>query len=286
MKAVHPRYLVNLILSGLATFAGLYVLIVALVYLNQAALLYFPPRTLPAITPADRGMPYEDVWLTTADGVHIHSWYIPHEEARGTVIYFHGNGGVIHMMMEEATVLRDLGLNVLLVEYRGYGLSEGTPTEAGLYADARAAYAYLVDERGIAPNEIIVAGHSLGGGVATALASEQPVAALIVMSSFTSTVAVAQERYPWLPVQWLSRHRYPSDARMPAITAPVFISHGTADHTIGFHHGQTLYALANEPKTFVPLDGGHVPALEVIAEQQPEALPTFIDSVLGTSPTP
>ncbi len=279
------RRLMKLILLPLAIVMGLYLLVVALVYFNQASLLYFPPQTLPALTPADRGMPYEDVWLTTEDGVRIHSWYIPLEGARGTVIYFHGNGGAVNMVIEEATPLHGMGLNVLLVEYRGYGLSEGTPTEAGLYADARAAYAYLVDERGIPPTTIIVAGHSLGGGVAVALASERPVAGLLIISSFTSTVAVAQERYPWLPVQRLSRHRYPSAARLPSIRVPVFISHGTADRTIGFHHGQTLYALANEPKTFMALDSGHVPGLEALAEQQPDALHTFIDSVLAPQPT-
>ncbi|NJO83436.1 MAG: alpha/beta hydrolase [Blastochloris sp.] len=198
---------------------------------HQERLAYFPQPGL-FESPENWGYTYEDVWLDTADGVRIHGWYVPAAEPRGAAIFFHGNGNNIDSNAHELRALQLFGFNTLMLDYRGYGLSEGSPIEAGLYHDADAAWRYMTETRGIAPKSIVLVGQSLGGGVATYLAQQHDVAGVVLMATFTSMADVGAEHYSFLPVHLLSRNRYPSLARLPDIQAPLLIIHSRDDRTM------------------------------------------------------
>lgn len=276
------KRMLNVTVLTLVTLLVLYLLLVAIVYFNQDRLMYFPSQELD-YSPDDEELAYEDVWLTTADGVQIHGWFIPAPNERGTVLYFHGNGDNISGTFWEVGALHRIGLSAFFVDYRGYGQSGGTPSEAGLYEDAAAAWRYLTETRGIPANQIILMGHSLGGGVAAALAAdvEQPPAGLVLMSTFTAAVDVGAEHYPFLPVYWLAHNRYPTRDRLPSITVPILITHGTTDRVIPFHHGRRLYDLASEPKQFIEIPNeGHYAGFSLILERYGPEVEAFLDSVL------
>jgi fermentation-respiration switch protein FrsA (DUF1100 family) len=243
-------------LSAFLTLAIGYGLILLLVFVLQDRLIYFPIRNLDA-TPHALGLDYEDVRIATEDGVRLHGWYVPAPSARGTVVHFHGNAGNISHRLEHIALFRRLGLNALLIDYRGYGLSEGRPSEEGTYRDAMAAWRYLTETRGLAPSAIVVHGESLGGAVATWLAAHVEPAALIVESSFTSAADLGAEVYWWLPVRWLARHSYRSLEQLAKVQAPVLIVHSRDDEIVPFHHGQRLYAAAVGAKQFIETRAGH-----------------------------
>lgn len=184
----------------LLTIAIAYALIVVVVYAFQNRLVYFPVRNLDA-TPRALGFDYEDVWVTTEDGLRLHGWFVPAPSARATILHFHGNGGNISHRLEYIALFRKLALNAFLIDYRGYGQSEGRPNELGTYRDARAAWRYLTDRRGLAPATVILHGESLGGAVATWLAAQTKPGALILESSFTSALDLGAAAYPWLPIR-------------------------------------------------------------------------------------
>ena len=221
----------------------------------QDRLVYVPPRPGPR-TPTDAGLPYEDVWLDTRDGVRIHGWFVPGAEVADepeadAILFFHGAGTPLVRTLGRCAEWRARGLDSLLVDYRGYGRSEGTPTEEGLYLDADAAWAHLTAERGLEPRRIVVWGHSLGGGVASWLAERETPAALVLGASFTSLVDAGLERYPWAPVRLLARNRYPTIDRMAGLRCPVVVAHDRGDPWHPFHHGERLFEAAREPKVFV-----------------------------------
>lgn len=246
----------RMMLSILATLVALYVVIVALAYFFQERLLYFPLRTLTS-TPASRGLAYEDVWLETRDGVRISGWFIPAAQPRATLLFFHGNAGNISHRLDSIETFHRLGLNTFIIDYRGYGQSEGKPTETGTYLDAAAAWRYLVEDRQIPAEEIIIFGRSLGGAVAAWLAQQQSPAALILESTFTSAPDVAASAYPFLPVRQLTRIDYNTLQRVAEIKAPILIVHSPDDNVIPYDHSQRLFAAANEPKEFLSIRGGH-----------------------------
>lgn len=238
--------------------AGCWVLLVAYVYSTQASMLYLPDlpgRQLDA-SPDDIGLEFEDVWLEASDGVKTHGWFVPGASAR-TVLYFHGNAGNISHRLHTIRQFRDLGWSVLIVDYRGYGKSEGRPREKGMYKDAQAAWAYLTDVRGINDADIVIFGRSLGGSVAAWLAGKNAPGALIVDSAFTSVPDVAADVYPWLPVRLLSRFQHATGSYVAAVVAPILVVHSRDDEIIPFHHGESIFAAANEPKSFLELRGGH-----------------------------
>jgi hypothetical protein len=276
-------------LSSAALLVGvlllLYIALVAFVYIYQDSLVYFPSRDLEQ-TPADLGISYEDVWLEAEDGVRLHGWYLPAPVPRATALYLHGNGDNIAANLDDAATLHDLGLNVLLIDYRGYGLSAGEPSEPGLYRDAVAAWRYLTDTRQQPPESIVLVGHSLGGAVATWLATQHNPAALVLMSTFTALPDVGAEQYPLLPVRMLSRNHYPTLTRLRAINAPVLITHGRDDPVIPLEHSQQLYAALDDqhPRLFLSLSGEHDSTLAEAAEQHPAAVADFFNSVLRTTP--
>ena len=235
-----------------------YVLLVVIVYFMQGRLLYLPnmPGRALDMTPIDVGMDYQGVSIETADGVTLHGWFVVGQSAR-VLLFFHGNAGNISHRLESIRQFRDLGLSVLIIDYRGYGQSGGRTTEKGIYRDADAAWRYLTEDRGIAASNILVFGRSLGASVASRLASQQQASALIVESSFTSVPDVAQELYPWLPARWMSRFSHATRDYIRDVRCPVLVIHSRDDEIIPFHHGEAIFAAANEPRTLLTLRGTH-----------------------------
>jgi len=242
--------------KSLATFlvsvGFVYAALLVLLYWYQPRLVFLPDvagRDLVA-TPHALGLEYEDVWLETSDGVRIHAWYVPANGAGRALMFFHGNAGNISHRLDTLRILNELGLNVLMVEYRGYGRSEGRPSEAGTLLDALAAWDHL-QGRGFAPQDIILFGRSLGGAVAAQLARERPPAGLVLESTFTSVPDIGAEVYPWLPVRLLSHIRYDSLSAIRSFHFPVLVVHSPGDGIIPYHHGRRLFEAANPPKQFL-----------------------------------
>lgn len=227
-----------------------------MMFLQQPAMVFYPLDTLDQ-TPEDWGLEYQDVWLETEDGVRLHGWYLPHPEARQVLLFFHGNAGNISHRRESLEIFHRLGLGTLIIDYRGYGRSEGRPTEQGLYADARAAWQWLTVQRGFDPGQILLFGRSLGGVVATRLASEVQPRGLIVESAFTSARDVGRKFFPLL--SWLVVLRYDFDAEewIRKVRCPVLVLHSPQDEIIPYELGEKLFQAANEPKRFFRLRGGH-----------------------------
>jgi fermentation-respiration switch protein FrsA (DUF1100 family) len=238
-------------------------------------LIYFPSAVHDGGTPAALGLHHEEVAITAADGVRLHAWWVPAPAPRRTVLFLHGNAGNISHRLDKLAVLAGLDASVLLLDYRGYGHSEGAPDEAGLYRDAAAAYAWLRG-RGLAAETIVAYGESLGGPVAADLASHQRLGGLVLESAPTSILGVAQYHYPLLPVAWFLAARYDALARLPAVTAPVLVLHSPRDEIVPFAMGEALYAAAPGRKRLVRLDGGHNDGFIVAAEVYQAALREFL----------
>ena len=179
-----------------------YIGAILLLYFLQDRMLYFPSRDIFA-TPMQRGLRFEDVSLVTTDNVRLHGWYVPAPSARGHVLFLHGNGGNIAHTLEAVETFARLGMNVLSFDYRGYGKSEGSPSQKGIIEDAETAWRYLTETRGASPESIVIVGRSLGGGPAALLASKYSPASLILESTYTSIPDRAAEIFPWLPARLL-----------------------------------------------------------------------------------
>jgi uncharacterized protein len=233
----------------------LYFGLMALLYATQRSLMYFPETI--HTTPAQAGLPQaEEVPLTTADGQHVTVWHVAPVAAKPVILYFHGNGGALRYRVERFKKFIADGIGLVALEYRGYGGSSGSPSEAGLIADAEAAYAFAA-ARYAAP-QIVVWGESLGTGVAVALAAEKPVGRVILEAPFTSAAAVAAIKYWYMPVRLLMKDQFHSDERIAKVTAPLLILHGVHDRVVPYAMGEHLFDIANKPKYIVRfLDGGH-----------------------------
>jgi uncharacterized protein len=231
-----------------------YLLAVATACTIQRSMLYHPDPRL-AAPDGRNGLAVTVVHLATRDGERLIAWYLPPTPGKPVLLYFGGNGDSLAGDEQERfpQIAAD-GVGVLDVAYRGYSGSTGHPTESGLHLDADAAYAWLAAR--VKPGDIVIAGHSLGSGVAVRLAAEHPVRALVLESPFTSTVDVAEGVLPWAPVRLLMWDRFESSRWIGKVHMPVLIVHGDRDETIPFAEGQALFALANPPKSFVRIPGG------------------------------
>lgn len=237
--------------------------------------VYFPSRALDGGTPAAFGLAYEDVWLTAADGVRLHAWWVPAPEARTALLLLHGNAGNISHRLQKLSMLAELDVSVLMLDYRGYGQSDGTPSEAGTYLDAAAAYDWL-RAQGVPPRHIAVYGESLGGPIAVDLATTHDVGYLVLESAPSTIAGVARYHYPWLPTDWLLSVRYDALSRMPKLRAPLLIMHSPSDEIVPFAMADELYAAAPGDKRLVRLAGGHNDAFIVAAPVYQAALRDFL----------
>ena len=232
------------------------------------------------MTPSDVGMDYQDVSIETADGVALHGWFVDGSSSQ-VLLFFHGNAGNISHRLDSIRQFLRLGLSVLIIDYRGYGQSGGKTTEEGMYRDAEAAWRYLTEDRGISASDVVIFGRSLGASVAAHLATRQQPLALIVESSFTSVPDIAQELYPWLPARWLSRFSHATRDFIEDVRCPVLVTHSRDDEIIPFHHGEAIFAAANEPRTFLPLRGSHNDAFLRDERVYIEGVQTFLSTIDG-----
>ena len=248
----HMRF-VLLALSSLAIallLAGFWMLF------NEDRYIFFPDRQI-AITPAQLGLAYQELQLRTDDGIRLQAWWIPAPHAVATLLHFHGNAGNIGHRLPLYREWQRLGLNVLAVEYRGYGNSEGTPSEPGLYRDAEAAWRYLTGVRHIPPDRIIIAGRSLGAAVACHLARGKEPAGVALETPFTSIPDMARYHYPWLPVWPLIRNRFAAVDMVRDVRAPLLVIGATDDGIAPPTMTEQVFGAASQPKQWVELRGGH-----------------------------
>lgn len=245
-----------MVLSIILFIAGSCVVFLILVYIFQGRLLYFPDKSISA-NPDDYALKYEEVYFKTDDDIRLHGWYIPVDAAQYTLLFCHGNAGNISYRLESIKQFHELGFNVFIFDYRGFGRSEGKISEPGTYLDAQAAWNYLVDEKKIYSNNIIIFGRSLGAAIACQLATQQNPAALIMESAFRSIPDLAAQIYPFLPLRWLTRFEYNNRENVKKINCPLLIIHSKQDEIIPYSHAEKLYEAANHPKQFLEIRGSH-----------------------------
>jgi fermentation-respiration switch protein FrsA (DUF1100 family) len=252
-------------------------------YLMQGRMIFAPniPSRKLAASPADIGLEYDTVTLVTRDGVKLHGWYIPAPEQKEVLLFFHGNAGNISHRLDSLKIFNDLGLATLIIDYRGYGLSRGSISEHGMYLDAEASWAYLVETREIPAGRIIVFGRSLGAAVAAYIAAERTPAGLILESAFTSIPELGARMYPLLPVKLLSRYRYDNCKALQSVTCPVLVIHSRSDDIIPYENGRMLYECAGKPKEFLEIRGGHNDGFLSSGQVYSEGIRKFIAASLG-----
>ncbi len=258
---------------------SVYVVFSALLFVFQSHYVYYPERVLSS-SPSSIGLDFESISFETRDGVKLSGWFIPRENARGVILFCHGNAGNISHRLESIQIFHRLGLDILIFDYRGYGQSEGKPSEQGTYQDAEAAWRYLIEERQVDPNEIIVFGRSLGGAVASWLAQSHTPGALILESAFTSLRDIAARLYPYLPVRLLLRFEYNTAEHLGRVNCPVLIVHSREDEIMPFSHGRRLFEVANEPKRFLELTGTHNEGFLTSGKRYEEGLNAFISEYI------
>lgn len=255
--------------------------IVALAYLLQSRFVYFPSRSLVA-DPSDVGLAFENIKLETADGIWLHGWFVPHDKARGVILFCHGNTGNISHRLESIEVFHRLGLEVFIFDYRGYGQSQGRPTERGTYEDVRAAWKYLTRERNLLPARIILFGRSIGGAIASNLAREHMPGAIILESTFTSMPDLATDIYRLPLVRRFTRFNYNTEEYIQEVDCPILVIHSRDDDIIPFSHGRRLFKIASEPKRFLEITGTHNEGFIVTGEYYEDGIDDFLSEFLPT----
>jgi fermentation-respiration switch protein FrsA (DUF1100 family) len=232
-----------------------YVSLLALLYVAQRTLMYFPDTARTA--PAAAGFPQaQEAVLNAADGTRVVVWHVPPREGKPVILYFHGNGGALRHRVPRFSLLTSDGTGLVALSYRGYGGSTGSPNEEGLFADARAAYDFAAAR--YPSSRLVIWGESLGTGVAVALATEKKADAVILEAPYTSTVDIAASIYPIFPVRLLMKDQFRSDERIAKVSAPLLVLHGARDSVVPIAYGEKLFSLAREPKKFVRFArGGH-----------------------------
>ena len=270
------------ILKLLIVSLGVYVFLSAYIYFIQSSLLYYPdmPGRNLATSPENIGLTYQNIELITEDNIKLHGWFIPNDKTKETVLFFHGNAGNISHRLESIEIFHRLGLNVFIIDYRGYGQSEGKTTEKGTYRDAEAAWNYLNKTRGISSQQIIIFGRSLGASIATWLANKYTPAGLIIESGFTSVASMGQRLYPFLPIRWLTHFRYDTRQYVKNVSCPVMIAHSSDDEIIPYAEGLEIFQTAPEPKIFLDMRGGHNDGFIVSGSDYIDGLRSFINQAI------
>lgn len=267
-----------LFLFGVILLFLLFAVYAVYLYFNQSKYVYFPTSDI-AATPSDAGLFYEDIMLKTSDGINISGWYIPAENQRGTILFFHGNGGNISHRIEFIEMFYELNLSTFIIDYRGYGKSEGKPSEEGTYLDAEAAWDYVVDEKKINPSRIIIYGRSLGAPIGTRLAEKHKPATLILDSTFTSIKDISARLYPFLPVKRFFKFEYNTIEYLKEADCPVLIIHSRDDSYIPFSHAERLFEVVDNKKELVETFGDHNTNFIVSREDYKNSIDFFINRV-------
>ena len=260
----------------------IYTVVGVSVFFMQSSLLYYPnlPTRDHIATPELLGLEYQDVEFISEDNVKLHGWFIPADDTTTTLLFFHGNAGNISHRLESIKIFHSLGLNVFIIDYRGYGKSEGEITEQGSYMDAKAAWIYLINNKGYDGKDVIIFGRSLGASIAAWLASQVTASGLILESSFSSVISMGQHLYPFLPVRWLTRFNYDTAAYLKNVTYPVLVAHSKQDDIIPYEQGQLVFEAALEPKIFLSMKGDHNNGYRVSGSAYINGLRNFIDEKL------
>ncbi len=262
--------------------ACLYLGIAALIYFRQTSLIFYPnlPGRDLVATPQLIGLDYEDISLVTADEVRLHAWFIPAVNPRGTLLFFHGNAGNISHRLDSIAIFNRLNLDVLIIDYRGYGQSEGNISEEGTYRDAEAAWRYLTEDRNIDADRIIVFGRSLGASIAAWLSHQHKPAALILESGFSSVPSMAQRLYPFLPVKLLAKYSYDTQSHVSNLDCPLLVVHSQNDEIIPWAEGRAVYETAHGEKHFLEIRGGHNDGFLMSGKLYTDGLQDFINGAL------
>ncbi|MEI8349659.1 MAG: alpha/beta hydrolase [Candidatus Omnitrophota bacterium] len=260
----------------LVVIVGVMVLLSYTKYLENRG-IFFPSKVMEC-APDALGMIFEEAPCRTEDGLMLYGWFIPAPDAAYTVLFFTGNAGNISYRLDKLKLLHEAGLNVYIIDYRGYGRSAGKPSEAGLYKDAQAAYTYLIRSRALSPEQIILYGESLGAVAAVDLAVRHPVKALILEGAFSNAKDMARTLYPYLP-SWFLSLRFDSLRKIKKMYAPVLLLHSRDDEIVPYVLAKKLYDAAPGPKHFVELKGGHNSAFLDSQTLYTASLRIFIESL-------
>lgn len=272
---------------GLGVVLVIYGVIMGMMSALEAKFIFFPEYPSRRVVPPDPQwrLDHRRVELTAEDGIRLAGWLIPAEQnaEEWFVIFFHGNAGNIGDRVHRYAALKGLGASVLAVDYRGYGESEGSPDEPGLYLDALACHNYAVNILKVPASRIVLYGQSLGSAVAVDLAARVPHGAVVLEGAMTSVADRGQELYPFLPVKWMARNRFDSWAKIDAIRTPKLFIHAVFDEVIPYAHGRRLFEKAVEPKIFLDLRGGHNDCDIVDADRLYGGLRQFLSELSGSN---
>lgn len=283
MADAKPHRFRRIAFAVLRTVVFIYIGVLMLLFFFQSRLVFAPAREI-SVTPADAGLPYEDVSFAADDGTALSGWFVPASSPRAVVLHCHGNAGNISDRLDILSVLHAMNLDVFIFDYRGYGTSQGKPTENGVYQDAQAAWNYLTEVRHIPPERIVIHGHSLGGPIAAHLARDHAPAALVLESTFPSLTDVASHYYPWLPVRWLLRFRFDTLQYLSIHSYPLLVIHSPQDEVVPFALGRRLFEYADQPKEFLEITGGHNDGFDVSGRTYTEGWSRLLDQCVPRTP--
>jgi len=256
-----------------------YATVVLVAYLAQGRMVFQPQAGGRALTadPGRIGLAFDDVEIETGDGERLHGWWVPHPAARGSLLLNHGNAGNISHRLDSLEIFHDLGLNVLVYDYRGYGASSGRPSEAGVYRDAAAALEWMRDRRGVRTERLVVFGRSMGAAVAARVARDSGPACLILESPFTSLPDRAAEIYPWLPVRLLLHIEMNTRKHVADSDLPVLVIHSRDDEIVPFGHGREVAGAAGENARLLEIRGDHNSGFVVSRPSYVAGLQAFVE---------
>jgi hypothetical protein len=274
----------DMMISG-GFFAGvlffilfLYMFFGLTLYLGQSKMIFLPEKRLES-APDRIGLDYEKIRFKTHDGLRLFGWYMPIEQEKGVVLFFHGNAGNISHRLDSLALFHALGYSTFIFDYRGYGRSEGTPTEEGLYLDAEAAWQYLIEEKKVKPEDVILFGRSLGGALAAHISSLHAAGGCILESAFTSAKDMAASLYPMYPARFICRFNFNTLESVLKKKSPLLVVHSPADEIIPFSHGRKIFAAAAAPKTFLEITGDHNSGFLVSGANYENGLQRFLQSL-------
>ena len=271
------NWLLILITVVAVGYLGAYIALI----LFQKKIIYQPTYEI-ALTPKAANLDYQEIHLHPNDTDTVMGWYVPCiNPCFGTLVFFHGNAGNMGDRIDSTALFHELGFNVLLIDYRGFGQSTGHPSEANSYEDGECALRYLIDTHGLKYEDMVLLGRSLGGGIATELAIRHPIRALMLESTYTSIPEVAQDVYPLFPIKYFVTTKYNNLAKLPKVQCPILIVHSQEDQYIPYHHGLKLFdcATPNPNKHMITIHGAHADGFLTSKEVYVEGLKRFFQSL-------